>query len=155
LIQRDNLQSLYPSWGHGQNAPAEIRQSEAPLEKLVSEYIGRMRIAWLSIDDPPSASSDRRFVERNAIALLTSPMLVHDDPSPSWLGRLSPHPLIRSSGLWNVQDVQESFDPRFFEVLTTYIDVTLGLRQPPRRSVAPTHTQRKKAKQQELFKDDE
>lgn len=154
LIQKDNLQSLYPSWGRGQTASPEIRQAEVPLEKLVSEYIGQMNIAWLAIDDPPSASSDRRFVERNAIALLTSPMLVHDQPSACWLGRLSPHPFIRNSGMWNVQDVQESFDPRFFEVLTLYIDVTLGLRPPPRRSIAPSHTPRQKAKQQELFNEE-
>lgn len=74
LIERDGLREAYPIWGKGQSAPSEVRLQEAPLERLVSEHIGRMRIVWLAINDPPGAFSDRRFVERNSIALLTCPV---------------------------------------------------------------------------------
>jgi hypothetical protein len=116
-----------------------------------------MSIAWLAVDDPPSVKSDRRFIERNAIALLTSPMLAQDPASAEWLGRFSPHSSIRNSGLWNVQDFQVLFDPKFFEVLAYYIDVTLGMKSSTQRSIAPSRhapSGRPTSLQQELFTDD-
>lgn len=156
IINRDSLQSAYPSWGRGQHASPETRSQEAPLEKRVSKHIGRMQVAWLRIEDPPGPMSDRRFVEKNSIALLTSRMLIHDQPSMNWLGRFSPHASIRNTGLWNVQDVNASFDPRFLEILSHYVEVTLGHRPHPTEPIAPTDSNnRGRAASQATFFDTE
>lgn len=100
-----------------------IVEAEEPLERAVSEDLGRMSFLWLAVDDPPGPDSLRAIVERNAIALLSNygrPPL--DPPSESWLGRHSDRERVRRSGLWNNRHVHEEYDPRFLDTLEALID---------------------------------
>lgn len=113
------------TWGIGSSAPKEVRQAEYPIERAVSEYIGAMPVIWVSIPGDAGTESDRKLVEANAIALLSNcdrePI---DPPTQGWLGRLSPHPAIRESGLWNVQHVDEHHDSAFLTVFESYVRST-------------------------------
>jgi hypothetical protein len=103
-----------PSWGHGRNAPADVRAGESALECEVSKVICAMPFLWLAIDDEPGAESLRGYIERNAIALLSNfdkePL---DPPSTGWLGHSCNRELVRKSGLWNQNHVDEAYDPAF------------------------------------------
>jgi hypothetical protein len=117
LIKRDG--HACPSWDdRTSTAPAEIRQGEYSLECAVSKAIGAMRFLWLEIADDPGSNSERGLIERNSIALLSNhgkqPL---DPPSPDWLGHCCNRPLVRTSGLWNNNHVEESYDPAFLDRL--------------------------------------
>ena len=77
-----------------------------------------MRFLWLAIDDEAGRDSMRGTIERNAIALLSNygkePL---DPPSPHWLGHHCNRPLVRASGLWNNNHVDERYDPVFLDRL--------------------------------------
>jgi hypothetical protein len=107
-----------PTWGRGLSAAREVRMAEHPLETRVSDYIGSMPFLCLAIDDAAGPGSLRGYVERNAIALLSSfartPL---DPPSPSWLGRRCPRPRVQGSGLWNNNHVDEAPDPDLLDGL--------------------------------------
>lgn len=107
------------TWNDGKgSAPPEIRAAELFLEQAVSERIGAMRVLWLEVDDEPGKSSRRGIIERGSIALLSNfgrtPI---DAPSDTWLGRHCSSPLVRRSGLWNQNHVQEEYDPSFLNLL--------------------------------------
>jgi hypothetical protein len=92
------------------------RNAEAPLEREVSAYIGRMRFVWLAVDDAPSTKSDRAYLERNSIALLSNmnkPPI--DAPSLQWLGLHSGQKTIVDSGLWNTNHVTDQYEPSFLD----------------------------------------
>jgi hypothetical protein len=97
------------------NVPRDdLAANEAPVEREVSNYIGRMPFLWLNVDDAPGPNSLRGVIERNAIALLSNYQRpVIDSSSPRWLGNDSNRTLVRSSGLWNQRHVQETHDPAF------------------------------------------
>jgi hypothetical protein len=126
-----------PTWGNGQTATKRIRMTEAELEVSVSRYIGEMSLLWLAIGDAAGPTSDRAYIEQNAIALLAGRTGPIDMARPHWLGRFSARDAIRRSALWNVNHVDEDYDPRFLEVLSTYVDATIGLGNMPSRPVAP------------------
>jgi hypothetical protein len=115
-------ESLRGSWAKGQSAPREVRVSEYPIEKAVSDYIGRMPFLWVGVDDPPTPMSDRGVIERGAIALLSnlgrSPI---DRASATWLGRHADRADVRDSGLWNVNHVRESSDGGFLAPLAAAV----------------------------------
>jgi hypothetical protein len=112
LCERDGHD--YPSWGEGTSASLEVRQSELPLERLVSTRIGNMPFLWLAIDDEPGPDSLRGYIERNAIALLSNYGKHRiDPPSESWLGHYCHRERVRHSGLWNPSHVTETYDPAF------------------------------------------
>ena len=135
LIRREDWDCQ--SWGiasHPRQAAERlgISQSvlvsaERPIEKRVSEYIGAMPFLWLGVDDELGAGSQRGFLERNAIALLSNysrePI---DPPSGDWLGQYSDRELVRQSGLWNNNHVQETYDPRFLDTLEKIVERTAG-----------------------------
>jgi hypothetical protein len=77
----------FPTWGHGSNAPADVRAGETALECEVSKVICAMPFLCLAIDDEPGTESLRGYIERNAIALLSNfdkePL---DPPGARWLG---------------------------------------------------------------------
>lgn len=107
-----------PGWWVGSSAPPAQRASERQAEAAVSRVIRRMRVLWLRVDDAPGPDSERGYIERNAIALLTSPATCAlDPPSATWLGRHARSPEIRESGLWNVRHVGEAADPAFLDRL--------------------------------------
>lgn len=120
-IQKKGLD--HPTWGEGDTAPREVRQSELCLERTVSKHIGAMSFLWLAIEDEPGPESQRGYIERNAIALISNfgkhPI---DPPSPSWLGRHCDREKVRASGLWNSNHVDEDYDPAFLDALARLID---------------------------------
>ncbi len=100
-----------------------LKRGEAALEAEVSRYIGAMPFLWLDVDDEPGPESDRGFIERNAIALLSGvrqPAV--DAPSRDWLGHESDRKRVRRSGLWNNNHVDESYDPAFLDVMERRIE---------------------------------
>lgn len=75
--------------------------------------------------DAPGPSSERAFLERNCIALLSNfgkePI---DKPSVSWLGLQSPQQTIRESGLWNTNHVHDPYAPAFLDLMERYVAAT-------------------------------
>jgi len=96
-----------------------------------------MPLLWLTIDDEPSRESDRAFIVRNLIGLLSADSGNADAPSPGWLGSFSRHDKIRTSGLWNVDHVDYKHTSDFLDILQEYVDVTIGSRPVPTTSIAP------------------
>ena len=127
--------SLPPSWGLGGDRGtaarrigvkrADVSRSEAELEASVSRYIGAMPFLFLGVEDEPGPASERGFIERNAIALLSAYREASQDPaSMSWLGLLSDRERVRLSGLWNNNHVDETYDPSFLDMMELHIDQT-------------------------------
>jgi len=86
-----------------------------------------MAVMWVAISDRPGPESVRSIVERNSIALLSNHRHPVDPPSEQWLGRDSDRAEIRQSGLWNVDYVDDEYDPAFlglFEELAAAACVT-------------------------------
>ena len=138
IINRDTRRSDFPEWGDQEAGTAKVRSLETGLEQTVSSILSGMQILCLNIPDEPGPRSDRAYIERNAIALLSKVGSQMDTPSPDWLGRSSPHPSIRKSGLWNVNFVDEPYcDPAFLDVLDYYARATVGTVPFTGRSVAP------------------
>ncbi|MBV1933995.1 MAG: hypothetical protein KUG59_04855 [Parvibaculaceae bacterium] len=124
LIERDGLD--FPTWNQGNSAPREIREREHSLEQAVSRVIGEMPFLWLPINDAPGPESQRGYIERNAIALLSNFDKAPLDPaSTSWLGHSCNRERVRKSGLWNSNHVHEVYNPAFLgalEVLITQME---------------------------------
>lgn len=69
--------------------------------------------------------SDRGFVERYVITILSAHGKAPIDPrSKEGSGTDSPSQNIRGSGLWNVNHVDESYDPAFLDRLAGVIEAT-------------------------------
>jgi len=115
-----------PTWGKGKSAPKNIRVKEEYLEREVSKYLGDMSLLWLAIQDESGPASDRSYIEKNCIGLLTCSEGIIDSGSNNWLGRYSPQPTIRASGLWNIDYISREYCPKFLDVFAKYVDVTLG-----------------------------
>jgi hypothetical protein len=110
-------------WGVGSSAKQHIRRHENPIEKKVSEHIRSMPFLWLKVLDASSPNSERGYLERNAIALLSNyqkPAI--DTPSQRWLGHYCKNPIVKESGIWNVNHVDQTFDPDFLERFKEIID---------------------------------
>ena len=126
--------SLPPSWGLGGDPGtaarrlgverAEVKRSEAELEASVSRYVGVMPFLFLGVEDEPGPESERGFIERNAIALLSACREAPPDPaSTGWRGRSSDRERVRLSGLWNNNHVDEAYDPSFLDLMEMRIDL--------------------------------
>jgi len=127
IIERDSRSGEFPNWSDQSAGTAENRSLEAELEGLVSAELSRMQILCLNVPDTPGPRSDRAYIERNAIALLSKVGSRLDKQSDTWLGKSSSHASIRKSGLWNVNFVDEpSWDPAFLDVLDYYARATAG-----------------------------
>lgn len=125
LIERAGAHTEYPDWGVGSSAGSEKRQDEHEMEAQVSEYIRELPFLWVAVDDEPGPESDRVYIERNAIALVSNYQKEALDPRvDDWLGYHSPSPEIRESGLWNVNHVDEEFEPAFLDLLEEAIRET-------------------------------
>lgn len=138
LIRRGALEPNFPTWGKGQSASTDVRSAEEQIELAVSEHIGGMEVVWLEVPDISSADSDRGYLERNFIALLAGPTGPLDLPSGKWLGRWSTREAVKSSGLWNVNHVYETFDATSLDVFEQHIEVAEGLRARTEQSLAPS-----------------
>lgn len=121
LLNRDG-QTL-ETWGRGSNAPKEVRENEQKHERLVSEFIGRCRVLWLPVPDEPGADSDRAFIERNAIGLLSGAGRSLMPPAEDWLGNHSSARAVRKSGLWNIAHVGAHYDPDFLRRMEEYVEL--------------------------------
>ncbi|WP_418280491.1 hypothetical protein [Halorubrum sp. DTA98] len=125
LIERDEQNEEYPKWGVGSSAAREFRLEELEMERRVSEYLRDLPFLWVDVDDEPSPESDRAYIERNTIALVSNIGGESIDPrDEEWLGQYSQVPEIRESGLWNINHVEESYRPEFLDTLANYIDGT-------------------------------
>ena len=122
IIERNGLDSQ--TWSKGSTAKGEIREQEYPIEKLVSEHIGHMPFLWLGIDDLPGPDSMRGYIERNSIGLLSNfgEFEKIDLPSSSWLGNFACRDKVRESGLWNVNHVDEWYDPAFIKTFKRCVE---------------------------------
>ena len=113
LLARDGID--LPTWGLRSSASRDVRALERDHERRVSEYIGQMRVLWLNVPDAAGVDSARAFIERNAIALLSNRLDPYDRPGSSWLGSFSPRSLIQASGLWNLNYVEDRYEPTVVE----------------------------------------
>lgn len=127
-LMRCDEAGICGSWGSSgvaartSHRSQSMKESEAVLERAVSERLAAMQVACLDIGDDPGPDSQRGWIERNAIALLSNsgkPDL--DAPSPGWLGHHSSRPRVRSSGLWNQNHVDEAYAPSFLTDLERWI----------------------------------
>jgi len=125
LVERHDLHDEYPEWGDGSSAGRDLRLEELEMELRVSDYVRKLPFLWVSVDDAPGRESDRSYLERNAIALMSNYGKEPIDPrSNEWLGNESPSQKIRKSGLWNINHVDESYDPAFLNRLAETIEAT-------------------------------
>lgn len=137
LIARNFMNELFQDWGVGQSATQTIRHLEEEMERLVSEYLGQMSVLWIDVDDFPGPDSDRAYLERNLIGLLSGPSGAIDLASRDWLGLQSPRWEISQSGLWNLNYLDYQYDPKMLDILEEYVDITLGKCQSKGVSLAP------------------
>ncbi|ELZ12015.1 hypothetical protein C479_06202 [Halovivax asiaticus JCM 14624] len=125
LLARDDLEADYPEWGVGSSADKDVRLDEHDHEVRVSECIRDLPFLWIDVDDEPGPDSERAYLESNLIALVSNYETEPIDPrAGDWLGRHCPSEPIRSSGLWNVNHVDEAYDSNFLTLLETRIDET-------------------------------
>ncbi|MCK4871201.1 MAG: hypothetical protein KAS72_00600 [Phycisphaerales bacterium] len=122
LLSSGDVQLSLNTWGGRSPASRDARAAERQVEAAVSAYIGDMPLLWVAADDPPGKSSNRAFLERNAIALLSRAAdagASADPASAEWLGQHAAHDAVRSSALWNVQCTTSTYDRDFLDVLET------------------------------------
>ena len=112
------------TWGVKASAPIEIRATEAAHERRVSAYICSMSVLWVGVPDDPGPRSHRSIIERNSIALLSNHCAPVDPPTSTWLGRHSPREEIVRSGLWNLNHIDERYDPGALDLLEHYVSMT-------------------------------
>lgn len=123
IRDREDIGEL-STWSHGSSAPRSIREDEVVHERRVSAYLGSMSLLWVEVPDEPGPASGRAYIERNAVALLSNQMKPLDPPSQGWLGLHSPRPEIRESGLWNLNYVQDRYDPAFLDTFAAFVAKT-------------------------------
>lgn len=116
IISRDGRQTEFPNWGKGQSADRKIVKQEDALEREVSDYISKLLVLYIPIDDDAGKASMRAVIEHHMIALMTEDRSYLEEASASWLGRWSSRPEISTSGLWNVRSVGDRADIKIVEV---------------------------------------
>jgi hypothetical protein len=130
LLRRDRHE--ISTWGVGSVAPPALRTSqalrdaEARHEQQVSDYIGRLPVLWLAVTDEASPASERSIIERNAIALLARDAQRSAVHPNGWLGEHSPRSEIRESRLWNLNYVDDDYDPGFLALFERAVAHTLA-----------------------------
>jgi hypothetical protein len=113
------------TWGQGNSAPREIRQAELDFEQQVSGKLGLMPFIWLDVDGGSDGPAIRKFIEQNAIALLSNfGKSGIDMPSADWLGHHSGKELVRQSGIWNRDHTSATYHSDFISVLADYVNAT-------------------------------
>jgi hypothetical protein len=132
-MARDGMNT--PTWGVGSDPGKAasklgltreiVKKQEQPVEIAVSHIIRDMPFLWLDITDDSGPGSQRGYIERNAIALLSNYEKKDlDTASPGWLGSYSSRERVRQSGLWNSNHVNEVYDPEFLSILEYYAKQT-------------------------------
>jgi hypothetical protein len=128
------------SWGSSHSDKA-APLAERELEKAVSKYLGELYVLLISVPGESDKGNDRAYLEQNLIALLSNDCRPLDPPSCEWLGLHSSKREIRKSGLWNVNHVEQPYDPNYLAVLDYYASLTVGERPIPRKQLAPRNWQ--------------
>ncbi|UFS75659.1 hypothetical protein LPB73_28020 [Tardiphaga sp. 37S4] len=95
---------------------------------------------WLDVSDAPGPRSDRAYLERNIIGLLSRANLLGTkrQPNADWLGNESSDWRIAASGLWNLDHLFYRPAPEFLGVLEAYIDAMEPGASPITHSIAPS-----------------
>jgi len=128
MIERGDLHDEYPHWGEGSSAGRDRRLAELKHERRVSEYVRDLPFLWVNVGDEPGPDSDRAYIERNAIALVSNYQKEPLDPRvEEWLGHDNPRGRIAESGLWNIDHVDKHYDPAFLDRLAEAVDDTNGI----------------------------
>jgi hypothetical protein len=121
LLRRDGAPAeLLGSWLAKTPNPRLV-DVEREHERAVSRYIGAMPFLWMGIPTRADGGSDRGYLERNCIALLSTAAGGVDPASPAWLGHYAMNPSVARSGLWNVNHVDERYEPAFLDMLNRYV----------------------------------
>lgn len=123
LLKQRRDTDLLVSWTASEPLPDHV-DAERALEVEVSRTIRAMPFLWMSVPTRPDRTSDRGMLERNSIALLSTLAGGAEAASPTWLGRNAVAPKVRESSLWNVNHVDDSFDPATLDVLVSYVRET-------------------------------
>jgi hypothetical protein len=123
LLSQRPAPELLASW-LANDPHAGRRNAEREVEVEVSGVIRAMPFLWLNVPTLPNSISHRGFLERNLIALLSTLTGSAEGASPEWLGHDAVAPKVRASSLWNVNHVDETFDPEVLDVLQAYVQAT-------------------------------
>lgn len=114
----------FPAWGIGQNAELTTRQQEEEWERKVSDYLARLEVFIIPIDDEASKDSLRAHVETQLIALFSEGLNTIDKAGQSWLGNQSPTRMVVQSGLWNIRDVGKKYKPEGLGAMSYIVSIT-------------------------------
>jgi hypothetical protein len=109
-IAHREAKDLPNTWGDQSVVASAIDPSEKELEYQVSKWMNSLLVSVLPIADLAGPASDRSFVERVTIGLLSGAGACFDPPSDGWLGLRSDKHIIRRSGLWNLDHVSSTAD---------------------------------------------
>lgn len=135
LINKNKI--VCPTWGKEQHSNKIIKDAEREIEIQVSNYISTLKILCIDIRDKASKDSDRAYLERNLISLLTNRTNPVDYPNSEWLGYWCENEKVKKYAIWNVAHTQDRYDPLFFNVLEKYIEYTINAIKPSTESLAP------------------
>jgi hypothetical protein len=124
------------SWGSSAGDKNAL-VTERELERTVSKYLAELHVLLIAVPGESGKSNDRAYLEQNLIALLSNGCKPLDPPSCEWLGLSSAKREIRKSGLWNVNHVEQRFDPAYLGVLDYYVSLTMGRKPAPTIPLAP------------------
>lgn len=125
------------SWAQETN-DKQVLMLEKELERQVSDYLNKkFQVVCINIPGVPSKTSDRAYIERNLIALLSSFNHFSDPPPADWLGKDAPSEIVRRSGLWNVNHTEEIYADEFIDIFETYLKLSCGLTSVPSGQLAP------------------
>jgi len=124
LIRRGGWpEDLLAAW-LDRGRPPEWTHLEDQVEREVSRHIGAMPFLWLAVPDGLDGGNSRAFLECNSIALLSKRTGGVDSPTMGWLGHHAISLKVRQSGLWNVNHVDEHYDPATLATLATLVERT-------------------------------
>ena len=116
LARGDWPDEVRSSWRNN-NAGHTALQAEHALEQAVTQNIGAMPFLWLAVPN----REDRAAVERNTIGLLSCRNGSQDIASSRWLGLRAENEKVRTSALWNVNHVDDGYDPRYLETFRALV----------------------------------
>jgi len=124
ILEKGGHHSDFPTWGQGQSATPSVRNREHPIEVEVSRHIREMPFLWLDVNDEPGPTSDRKTIEKGAIALLSNRNKgeIIDPSSENWMGRWCPKGAVRESGLWNSQHTDKKYDANFLRGFKSHVE---------------------------------
>jgi hypothetical protein len=111
---------LLQAWASSPRSP-EWADLEDQVERQVSHHIRAMPFLWLPVPNRSSGASDRGYIEKNSIALLSCRTGGTDRPSSGWLGHHANSEKVRQSGLWNSNHVDDHYDPDYLTVLADLV----------------------------------